>query len=251
MLNALLIILAYFFIFFIVGTAIKNNSIVDIGWGLGFVVASWILYLVYQPTSFAPLLANILISLWGLRLFYYIMRRNIFAEEDFRYQNWRKAWGKWVIPRAFLQVYMLQGLFMFAIGSTVYYLNVNDVSFNYLSIVGLVIWLIGYLFEVIGDRQLKRHIASKRGGIITTGLWQYTRHPNYFGEILMWWGLYLFAVLLDPSAWWLVYSPLAMTYIFVFVSTPLLEERMKTRDGWEEYAKRTNKLFAWFPKDPV
>ena len=136
---ALLIILGYFLIFFIVATIIKNNSIVDIGWGLGFVLTAWILMLIYG-FSLEKLVINLMVSFWGLRLFYHIMKRNAFQEEDFRYKAWRVAWGKWVIPRAFLQIFMLQGLFMFVVGISVFYTNIygfNLGSVNTLGYVGL------------------------------------------------------------------------------------------------------------------
>ena len=109
MLLGIYVILSFFTLFFIVATLIKNNSIVDIGWGIGFVITSWIVFIVRGDYTVTKIIINTMISLWGLRLFYYILKRNIFEKEDFRYANWRKAWGKWVIPRAFLQVFMLQG----------------------------------------------------------------------------------------------------------------------------------------------
>jgi steroid 5-alpha reductase family enzyme len=166
MLLALYITLGYFTLFFIVATLIKNNSIVDIGWGLGFVVTSWVPFFVYGTYSLTSVIVNALVSLWGLRLFYHILKRNIFEEEDFRYQAWRKAWGKYVIPRAFIQVFMLQGILQFMIGSVSYYINVNDVDFKVVSLIGAAIWLIGYYYQVIGDKQLKDHIESKKRNLI-------------------------------------------------------------------------------------
>jgi steroid 5-alpha reductase family enzyme len=107
MLLAVYITLGYFTLFFIIATNLKNNSIVDIGAGVGFVLVSWILFFVNGTYSVTQIIINVLISLWGLRLFYHILKRNLFEKEDFRYANWRKDWGKWVIPRAFLQVFML------------------------------------------------------------------------------------------------------------------------------------------------
>lgn len=241
---ALIVILAYFYLFFIVGTLIKNNSIVDIGWGLGFVVASWVLFFYQGTYHLSAIVMNVLVSLWGLRLFYYILKRNVFQEEDFRYQNWRKSWGKWVIPRAFLQVYTLQGLFMFVIGMSAYYVNLNELSFSYFSIIGIVVWLIGYLFEVIGDAQLKRHIKTKPGTLMTSGLWSITRHPNYFGDMFMWFGLFLFAAI-NGGPLWLILSPFTIGFVFVRISIPLLEKRMSKREGWDEYAKQTASFIPW------
>jgi steroid 5-alpha reductase family enzyme len=241
---ALILILGYFYVFFLVGTIIKNNSIVDIGWGLGFVVVSWALFVIEGTYHTSAIVMNVLVSLWGLRLFYHILKRNLFQEEDFRYQAWRKAWGKWVIPRAFLQVYTLQGLFMFVIGLSAYYINVTPVEFSWWSLVGVGLWAIGYAFEVIGDAQLKRHLKTNKGVLMTKGLWSVTRHPNYFGDFFMWVGLFVYAVILG-GPWYLVVSPVAMAYVFVFVSIPLLEERMKKRDGWDAYAERTASFLPW------
>ena len=160
MLEALYIVLAYFTAFFIVATIIKNNSIVDIGWGAGFVFVTWVTFFLSGEYNTTKLIVNIVITLWGLRLFYYILKRNLFEKEDFRYANWRESWGKWVIPRAFLQVFMLQGILQFLIASPAIYLNVNSVDFHILSLIGIVIWVIGYYFEVIGDKQLKDHIKK-------------------------------------------------------------------------------------------
>ena len=243
MLEALLITFIYFAVFFVVATLIKNNSIVDIGWGLGFVLVSWILFFISGEYTVVKIIANTLVSLWGLRLFYYILKRNVFEEEDFRYKNWRKQWGKWVVPRAFLQVFMLQGLLQFLIGSAVYYINVNNPEFKVISIIGVVIWLFGYFFEVVGDRQLKNHIKSKKGGLMDYGLWSLTRHPNYFGEAVMWWGLLIFA-LLNNAPLYFVISPLVITIVLRFISTPILEEKMRGYDGWDDYAKDTP---LWVP----
>lgn len=249
MLLALYITFGYFTVFFIVATIIKNNSIVDIGWGFGYVLTSWLLFFVYGNYSITSIIVNVMVSLWGLRLFYYILKRNIFEKEDFRYANWRKAWGKWVIPRAFLQVFMLQGLFQLMIGSVSYYLNANNMEFRLLSIVGVVIWMIGYYYEVRGDSELKKHISdsTKKGELLTTGLWSKTRHPNYFGEALMWWGIFVFGVINSVPIYYII-SPLTITIVLYFISTPLLEEKMVERVGWKEYAEKTPMFIPFKPK---
>lgn len=240
MLLAIYITLGYFTLFFIVATIIKNNSIVDIGWGFGFVLVSWILFFVNGTYSVTQIIINVLISLWGLRLFYHILKRNLFEKEDFRYLNWRKDWGKWVIPRAFLQIFMLQAIFQFSIGLTSYSINTNDFAFSWLSIIGIVIWIFGYFYEVQGDRELKAHIKNKetRGTLLSTGLWKTTRHPNYFGEATMWWGLFIFAII-NGAPIYVLLSPIVITFVLYFISTPLLEKKMAERSDWEEYAKKT------------
>ena len=259
LLYAGIIILTYFVLFFIVATIIKNNSIVDIGWGLGFVLTAWILMLIYG-FSLDKLIINILVSLWGFRLFYHILKRNAFKEEDFRYQNWRKAWGKWVVPRAFLQIFMLQAIFMFVVGIAVFYLNIQipPASFSLTTlgyigfITGAVIWLLGYLFEVIGDRQLRMHIANpnKEQKLMTKGLWAYTRHPNYFGEAVIWWGLaFMVMSVLGISSLFVIISPIIITLLLRFVSgVPMLEKKMSQSPGWDAYAAKTNAFIPWFKK---
>ncbi len=131
---------------------------------------------------------------------------------------------------------------MFVVGYVVFYANVNTFDFNYWMIIGIVVFFIGYLFEAIGDYQLKQHINNKenKGKLLTTGLWKYTRHPNYFGDALLWWGLFLI-VIVGAGTWYLFISPLVMTLLLRFVSgVPLLEKRMMTKPGWEEYAKKTS-----------
>lgn len=237
---AFVITLSYFTLFFIVATILKNNSIVDIGWGLGFVLVSWILFFISGTYNLSAIVVNVMVSLWGFRLFYYILKRNIFEKEDFRYAAWRKSWGKWVIPRAFLQVFLLQGLLQFMIGSTAYFINTNNIEFNYVSLIGVGIWMIGYFFQVVGDQQLKNHIKNKenKGTLLTTGLWKYTRHPNYFGESVMWWGILVYALLLGAN-WFYIISPITITLVLYFISTPLLEKNMRKYDGWDQYASIT------------
>lgn len=254
---AAIIILSYFIVFFIIATIIKNNSIVDIGWGLGFVITSWLLFFINGYFGIEKVIINVFVSLWGLRLFYYILKRNIFAEEDFRYKKWRQDWGKWVIPRAFLQVFLLQGFFMFIVGIGVFWVNSTNFteSINYiLLIIGGVVWSIGYYFEVIGDYQLKKHIANKnkKQKLMTTGLWKYTRHPNYFGEAVMWWGIFIIVLSMPGSSFWKylsIISPIAITYLLRFVSgVPMLERKMRETPGWDDYARVTNAFIPWFPR---
>jgi steroid 5-alpha reductase family enzyme len=252
---ALLIILGYFLIFFVVATIIKNNSIVDIGWGLGFVLVSWILFFLGDPSvhTIEKLIVNIMVSFWGLRLFYHILKRNAYQEEDFRYKKWREDWGKWVVLRAFFQVFMLQGVFMYLVGFGVFYINMIGSQIDqiiWLFILGIIVWLSGYLFEVIGDHQLKEFINRKNKDkkLMTEGLWKYTRHPNYFGEALLWWGIFV-AVISFNAPFALIISPITITLLLRFVSgVPMLEKRMSQREGWDAYAKKTNVFFPWFPK---
>jgi len=246
-----LLIFIYFMLFFIVALIIRNNSIVDMGWGFGFVVLALATMLKTGAYVERSLLLTLLILIWGGRLTYHIIRRNWGKPEDFRYAKWRSDWGKWLVPRAFLQIFMLQGLLMFIIGYPVIVVNAHPQSgLNLLDYLGFVIWLVGFYFEAVGDRQLadfKKDPANK-GHVIKSGLWKYTRHPNYFGEATMWWGIFLIALSV-PLGWTAVISPLAITLLLLYVSgVPLLERKYQDNEEIQAYAKVTNKFFPWFPK---
>lgn len=237
-------VLLYFLGFFIVGTKIKNNSIVDIGWGAGFVVTALAALIISQNVDTVGLLL-LVVAIWGLRLTYHIFKRNHGKPEDFRYVKMRNDWGKTVVWRAFLQVYMLQALFMMVVSSGfVMAMAINGKTLNALTLVGLLIWCLGFYFEAVGDYQLevfKRDSANK-GKIIQSGLWQYTRHPNYFGEATMWWGISVMAFGATYSPW-VFLSAAVINYLLVNVSgVPLLERKYQDNPEFQAYAKVTNKF---------
>jgi steroid 5-alpha reductase family enzyme len=248
---------AYFTGIFVVATIISNNSIVDIGWGLGFVIGAWATLL----TTEAPnLLAYILvgfITIWGLRLSIRLFNRNIKKPEDFRYAQWRQEWGKNVVITAFFRVFMIQGLINFVVGSAAYsIIKFNAFALEGLHVVlvglGLTIAVMGLAFEVIGDEQLRQHIQKKTRALLQTGLWSITRHPNYLGEILIWNGIYIagFSLLITdsvPLVYYLVLvlSPLVMSAVLIKISTPLLEKNMEKYAGWADYAQRVPMIFPF------
>lgn len=221
------------------------------GWGLGFVIIAW--YLMIENWNFLipRVIMTVLVTIWGLRLFIHIIQRNLGKEEDFRYKKWREDWGKWLIPRAFLQVYMLQGLFMGIISLPVILIRNESGPWNLLILViGLGIWILGFIFESVGDKQLKNFIGdpSNRGKIMDRGLWKYTRHPNYFGEATMWWGIFLIGMSAGISILSII-SPLTITTLLLFVSgVPMLEKSMKDKPGYQEYAERTSIFIPLPPK---
>jgi len=231
---------------FLIGLYLKDNSIVDVAWGLGFITVT--LFTLVSNGNYLPLqiLVSSLVLIWGLRLSAHIYLKNRGKKEDFRYANWRKKWGKQVHLRAFFQVYMLQGLCMLIILIPVIIINsYNYGELSFLSYLGLIVWLIGFYFEAIGDWQLKKHL-KKSGGIMKLGLWKYTRHPNYFGEATMWWGIYLMAL---PISWWSIISPLFITWLLLKVSgIPMLEKKWEGNKEYEKYKKVTNAFFPKFRK---
>jgi steroid 5-alpha reductase family enzyme len=232
----------------------KNAGIVDIAWGFGFVLVAFSLFNRVSVTTSTQNLILLLITLWGLRLSYHIARRNLFAPEDWRYAHWRQNWGKTYAWRSYLQIFMLQGLMMLVISSStiVVFASEQEPSI-WLELIGAGVWSIGYIFEVIGDKQLADFIKNKKSGkteakIMTKGLWRYTRHPNYFGEVTQWWGIWLIVSGL-PWGWLALISPLTITILILYVSgMPLLEKKYSQDKQWQVYAKQTSKFFPRLPK---
>lgn len=259
----LILTFVYFTAIFIYAQILKNNSIVDIGWGMGFVIGSWVTLLTTETPTLLSYLVVAFITVWGVRLSVRLFKRNWGKPEDFRYAQWREEWGKNVVITAFFRVFMIQALINFIVGSAAYStIRYNTFSGGIDSIFvygGLLIALIGLYFEVVGDEQLRKNIEeNKRKGtksLIQTGLWSITRHPNYFGEILIWVGLYLvgFTLIFTQAVHPLYYglliiSPLLMSIVLIKISTPLLEKNMEKYAGWDEYSKRVPMIFPGFKK---
>lgn len=248
---------AYFITIFLIATKIKNNSIVDIGWGMGFVVGSWLTLVVTESPTILSYIVVGFISVWGIRLSLRILKRNYGKPEDFRYLQWRKEWGNHVVIIAFFRVFMVQGIINFVVGSASYnIIRFNEFKFEasqqYFVYVGLLIAFIGLFFEVVGDEQLRRHIGKRTGKLLQTGLWSLTRHPNYFGEILIWIGLYvtgislLFTGSINPIYYIvLVISPALMAVVLIKISTPLMEKNMEKYKEWQSYIKKVPMIFPW------
>ncbi|MCB2301001.1 DUF1295 domain-containing protein [Clostridium tagluense] len=245
------VIFVYMTVFFIVAQIVKNNSIVDMGWGLGFVVIAVYTLLTSGNYNFRSVIVTVLVFVWGMRLFYHILKRNLGKPEDFRYVAMRKKWGKLIIVMGFLQVFMLQGALMLVIAYPIIMNNATDTgSLGLLEIIGVVIWIVGFAFEALGDKQLKDFISDKKnkGHIMKWGLWKYTRHPNYFGEATMWWGIFIIS-LSSRSGIAGIISPILITLLLLFVSgVPMLEKHYKDNKEFQDYSKYTNIFVPWVPK---
>lgn len=240
--NTALLIFIYFNIVFLIGYFKKDNGIVDVFWGLGFSLVAWFWH-IEAPHSHSLLLA-ILISLWGLRLAIYIGIRNARKKtEDWRYADWRKAWGKWVHLRAYFQVFILQGFFMFIIALPIMQRPATE-ELQWFQYLGILIWLIGLLWESIADYQLFqfKKKPENKGRILTKGLWYFSRHPNYFGEALLWWGIFL--VVLPWGLWYLsLIGVLTITLLLRNVSgVPFLEYKYRDNPEYLEYIRSTPAL---------
>ncbi len=240
--DAALVVFVYMSLVFVLALVLRDNSIVDIFWGLGFIVLTVFSIVRNDSPGVLQILVALMVLIWGLRLSVHIFKRNLGRGEDFRYANWRRTW-KFFILRSFLQVFMLQGFFMLVISWPVLHVlnNPSPAVPGFIHASGLLVFLTGFLFEAIGDYQLAvfRKNPENSGKIITTGLWKLTRHPNYFGEALLWWGFWLLA-LPQLDGIYTVVSPLAITWLLRYVSgVPMLEKKYEGRPDWEAYKAKT------------
>lgn len=250
-LNSGLLILCLMTLLWLLSLALKNTSIVDIFWGIGFIIVTWLGFSYGYGYIPRKQWTCVMVTLWGLRLALHIGLRNWGKPEDFRYAKWREENGMnwWWI--SFFKVFLLQGLLMWIISAPV----LAAQSFGYpviltpMDLLGAFVWGFGLLFESIADLQLtlfKRNPENK-GKLLTSGLWKFSRHPNYFGEAIVWWGIFIIA--LAVGAWWTILSPIMMTWLLLRVSgVAMLERTMQSKPGYEEYTRRTSAFFPWFPK---
>lgn len=229
----------------------KDNSLVDIAWGLGFIGVAILTIFLKEGWTTRQVIVSCLVSIWGLRLALHIALRKRGRGEDFRYAKWRQDWGRWFVLRSYFQIFMLQGVFLFIIALPIILVNFSSrEDLTAMDLLGIGVWCIGFIFEAVGDYQLvqfKKQPANK-GKIISTGLWKYTRHPNYFGEVVMWWGIFLLALSVE-NGWLAVFSPFTITFLLLRVSgVTMLEKKYQGNPEFEAYAERTNAFFPWFPK---
>lgn len=245
-----LILFVYMSLWFVVSLIKKRNDVADVAWGLGFVLMTWTSFILSESFSIRGLLVGILVSIWGLRLAWHIHSRNKGKAEDYRYLAWRKEWGNWFYIRSYVQVYLLQGFLLFLIVLPVLVINNSSAStLGWLDFLGVAVWIFGFYFEAVGDAQLARFIKDpgNKGKLMQSGLWAYTRHPNYFGEVTQWWGIWLIALSV-PGGLLSVISPLTITVLILKVSgIPMLEKKMEENPEFAEYKRRTS-MFIPLPK---
>jgi steroid 5-alpha reductase family enzyme len=193
----------------------------------------------------------LLVSVWGLRLAWHIHARNRGKAEDYRYLAWRREWGRWFYLRSYAQVYLLQGTLLFLVSLPVMIINESQgKALDVLNGIGVCVWLFGFLFESVGDAELARFTKDplNKGKLLQSGLWRYTRHPNYFGEVAQWWGIWLVALGV-PRSWFAIIGPLTISILILKVSgIPMLEKKMAENPDFAEYKRRTSVFLPWFPK---
>jgi steroid 5-alpha reductase family enzyme len=255
-LSAGLVILGSVTALWAVSLALRDSSIVDIFWGAGFVLVVWSVIAI-GPAGDLTLrgwLVALLVTCWGLRLSQHIFWRNRGKGEDYRYRKWREEAGAAWWWRSYFKVFLLQGAIMWLVAAPVVAVfgQVPGRPLNWIDALGAAVWLVGLFFEAAGDWQLSRFKADRAntGRLFTSGVWRYTRHPNYFGDAAVWWGHYLIAV--ASGAWWTIYSPVLMTFLLVRVSgVSMLESALRdSKPGYREYIESTSAFFPLPPRRP-
>lgn len=232
----------------------RDSSIVDIFWGIGFVIVGWATYLSCSHATLQAAVLLGLVTLWGARLAGYLGWRNWGKEEDYRYAAMRTKHGKNYPLVSLVTVFALQGGLIWFISLPIQ-LGIPVASSWYAwDFAGITLWLIGFTCESVGDWQLARFKANpaNRGKVMDRGLWRYTRHPNYFGDFLVWWGIYLVAAE-PPTCWWTIASPLLMSFLLIRVSgVRLLENSLRaSKPGYAAYIAKTSSFFPLPPKPGV
>jgi steroid 5-alpha reductase family enzyme len=233
-----------------IALARKRYDTIDTFWGLGFAIIALVSSLSGDGPLSVRLTVTALTVVWGVRLAAHLHLRNHKAPEDPRYVRMAERAGPRPAARIFVRVYLVQAVVLWFVSLPVQFAQFGT-GFGVLGWLGVALWLTGFAFEAIGDEQLRRFKAdpASRGKVLDTGLWRYTRHPNYFGDACVWWGLYLLACSTWPGAA-TVLSPVAMTYTLARgTGKPLLEKGLlRSRPGYARYVERTSGFFPLPPK---
>lgn len=240
------------FVLWLVSLWMRNSSIIDVFWGMGFVAVAWLTLWISGNRAPVPLGLTLMVSVWGFRLAGYLGWRNIGKPEDYRYAAMRNRSRNWYPVVSLFTVFWLQGV-LACIISLPLQIGINrGGDWTWQASLGAVVWLAGVVFESVGDYQLARFKADNqnKGKVLREGLWRYTRHPNYFGDFLVWWGFYLVAAQ-PESWWWTILGPALMSFLLVRISgVRLLESSLRSRiEGYEEYLKNTSSFIPLPPRN--
>ena len=248
------VVVLYMVAIWLLSIPLRNASIVDIFWGLGFVVVAFLSLALADGFAGRRILITALVTIWGLRLSLHILWRNFGKREDYRYRAWREAAGPAFWWTSLFRVFLLQGVILWVVSMPIlaagYYGSTGH--FTPIDVAGVLVWGVGFTFEAVGDIQLARFKANpgNKGKVMRTGLWRYTRHPNYFGDAAVWWGMFLIAAA-TVNGLWTVFSPALMTFLLVRVSgVALLEKKqVETRPEYRDYIESTSAFLPWFPRN--
>ncbi len=253
-LAALSVSVVYFSMWFFFALLRKRFDVIDVAWAGGFIAVAGLMYvLADKPLLFVQTLTLLMVSAWGLRLMSHIYLRQSNKPEDHRYVEMRKNYPHPVALSVFIRIYMVQALLMVVVALPIIAVFLADdsvIASQFLLGLGFVIWASGLAIEFFADRQLSDFIYKNKNKnkVMDTGLWKYSRHPNYFGEVALWWGFWLVTMSISP-VWWSIIGPLTISFLILFVSgVPLLEKKYKKNAAYQSYAKKTSIFVPLPPK---
>lgn len=242
-----------FLVLWIVSLRTRNASLVDIWWGPGFALIALLSFALAPDGALSRRqLVLVLTTIWGLRLGTHLLVRNTGRDEDFRYAAMRKAWGHGFGMKSLTRVFLLQAVLMWMVSFPVQAAmrSATPATLGLLDKLGILVWAFGLFFETVGDLQLSRFKKDPANAdrVMDRGLWRFTRHPNYFGDACVWWGLWLIALSV-PGGFWSIVGPITMTVLLTSASgVPMLERTIgERRPGYDEYVRRTS---AFLPRPP-
>ncbi len=238
----------------VVSVVRRDVTHVDALWGLGFVLIAWVTW--SRTDGYAPRQALLLglTTVWGVRLAAYMVWRSRGKGEDPRYAAWRRSNGAAFWWTSLFKVFLLQALFLWVIALALQAgMAAREPSrLGILDAIGAGLWLVGFVFESVGDWQLARFKSdpANRGRVMDRGLWRYSRHPNYFGECLLWWGVFVIGLSQVENGWSIV-SPLALTLVLLkMTGVPLTEKLLiEKRPAYRRYIERTSAFIPWMPRE--
>lgn len=252
-LQASLVLFILVTLLWVVSVWITNVSIVDLFWGMGFVIVNVVYFLHSGNFYTRQIILLAFVTLWGLRLSIYLAWRNLGKGEDFRYQQFRQKYGTkrywWV---SYFQTFLLQGVLIMFVSLPLVGTNVHTDSYSlkWLDYLGIFLFIIGISFEAGGDFQLAqfKKDPQNKGKVLDIGFWKYTRHPNYFGDSVVWWSFALFSI--AAGSYWTFVGAIGMTFLLLKVSgVTLLEKTLKeTKPQYREYIQKTNSFFPWIKR---
>jgi len=245
-----LAVLVYVTAWFELAQYLDRIDAVDSAWGLGFVYVAMLSILLQFQYDSLTLTAGFLVALWGLRLFWHITARNLSKDEDGRYAAYRTRWGKSLWRKVFTNIYLVQGALILIISTPIVAIAASPGRAWTLPVkLGFLIWITGIGFETLADYQLRHFLKSKprKHTIMQTGLWRYSRHPNYFGEVVTWFGAAVVAA--GVGQWWGFIGFATITFLILKVSgIPPTEKRHEHDKAYQAYSRKTSVFLPLPPK---
>lgn len=241
-------VMVYMSGWYFVSLLVKRIDVVDIAWGTGFILIAFLTAYMRGGVSIQGGLITLLTFFWGLRISRHLLKRVTTRSEDFRYVAMKKGFGKLFYLASLFEVFLFQGVIMVLVALPIILTNTSlENRITPWLAFGVGLWILGFFFETVADFEKDQFVSNpkNKGKILKTGLWELSRHPNYFGEICMWWGIYFIAL---PTIYWpiLLISPLLITFLITRVSgVPLVEGKYKGNKEYQAYKRKTNMLIPF------